>query len=117
MADYMEIAREFMKERKLKKQEEQINNELEAAKAEELLEAQGWCIVKSTVLDELIVWAADKHVAIPARWKGAVKYTLEELRELTKEPLPNKEELKQIHKAKKEFNGKIKPLNSIEKEV
>lgn len=114
MADYMEIARAFMKERKLKKQEEQVNNELEAAKAEELLEAQGWCIVKSTVLDELIIWVADKHVAIPARWQGAVKYTLEELRELTKEPLPNKEELKQIHEAKKAFKGKIEPLSLLD---
>jgi len=110
MADIMEMARKFVKEAKKREQEEQLNNELEAAKAEELLNKVGWCLVKSTVLDgELVVWAKD-NVAIPLRWRGAVKYTLEELKELTTEPLPTAEELKQIHQAKKKLGAKIKPL-------
>lgn len=84
---------------------------LEAREAKRLLEMQGWVVIHSKTLGEDILWCKDEKIIIPTRWRGAVKYTLRELQTLTSNPSLNAEGLKRIHKAKKEFDGKILPAN------
>ncbi len=84
---------------------------LEAREAKRLLETQGWVAIYSKTLGETVLWCRDEKVIIPTRWRGAVKYTLQELQTLTSNPSLNAEGLKRIHKAKKEFDGKILPAN------
>lgn len=79
----------------------------EAEKAQELLREQGWCVVWSRVLGEPVVWVRDGKVAIPERWKDAVKYHLRELEALTRPPKPGPEELRKLHQAKRLFGGEI----------
>lgn len=84
---------------------------LEAREAKRLLEMQGWVAIYSKTLGEAVLWCRDEKVIIPTRWRDAVKYTLRELQTLTSNPSLNAEGLKRIHKAKKEFDGKILPAN------
>lgn len=84
---------------------------LEVQEAKRLLETQGWVVIHSKTLGETVLWCRDEKVIIPARWRDAVKYTLRELQTLTGNPSLNAEGLKRIHKAKKEFDGKILPAN------
>jgi len=84
---------------------------LEAQEAKRLLETQGWVVIHSKTLGEDILWCRDEKVIIPTRWRGAVKYTLQELQTLTNNPDLTAEGLKRIHKAKKEFDGKILPAS------
>lgn len=84
---------------------------LEAQEAKRLLETQGWVVIHSKTLGEDILWCRDEKVIIPTRWRGAVKYTLQELQTLTSNPSLTAEGLKRIHKAKKEFDGKILPAS------
>ena len=84
---------------------------LEAQEARRLLEVQGWVVVYSKAIGEAVLWCRDEKVIIPTRWRGAVKYTLQELQTLTNNPDLTAEGLKRIHKAKKEFDGKILPAS------
>jgi len=84
---------------------------LEAQEAKRLLETQGWVVVYSKAIGEAVLWCRDEKVIIPTRWRGAVKYTLQELQTLTSNPDLTAEGLKRIHKAKKEFDGKILPAS------
>jgi len=84
---------------------------LEAEEARRLLEVQGWVVVYSKAIGEAVLWCRDEKVIIPTRWRGAVKYTLQELQTLTNNPDLTAEGLKRIHKAKKEFDGKILPAS------
>lgn len=54
----------------------------------------------------MVIWVWDAKVAIPARWRGAVTYTLTELEALAG---VTPEGLKKLHQAKKTFRGKIGP--------
>ena len=84
---------------------------LEAEEARRLLEVQGWVVVYSKAIGEAVLWCRDEKVIIPTRWRGAVRYTLRELQTLTNNPDLTAEGLKRIHKAKKEFDGKILPAS------
>ena len=83
---------------------------LEAQEAKRLLQERGWVAIHSKTLSEDILWCRDEKVIIPTRWKDAVRYTLAELQTLTGNPSLNAEGLKRIHKAKKEFEGKVIPV-------
>lgn len=83
---------------------------LEAQEAKRLLQERGWVAIYSKTLGEDILWCRDEKVIIPTRWRGAVRYTLAELQTLTSNPSLNAEGLKRIHKAKKEFQGKVIPV-------
>jgi hypothetical protein len=83
---------------------------LEQARVERLLNEYGWVAIYSEALNETVLWCRDERVIIPTRWRGAVKYTLRELQTLTSNPSLNAEGLKRIHRAKKEFQGKVIPV-------
>ncbi len=70
------------------------------------LRERGIAAIQSDALDgEVIYFAKDMKAAQKAP-VGAVAYTLDELRAIVQDP-PSKEGLKQIHSAKKLFNGQV----------
>lgn len=80
---------------------------LKEEQAKQLLEEQGWVAIYSETLGETVIWCRDEKVAIPTKWKDAVRYTLAELREISR---LDKEGLKRIHEAKKRFKGEVVSL-------
>ncbi len=82
---------------------------LEQARVERLLKEKGWITVYSEVLGETVIWCKDERVVIPTRWKDAVRYTLAELRELTRQSM-SEEDLRLLHAAKKNFNGTLETV-------
>ena len=83
---------------------------LEAQEARRLLEVQGWVVVYSKVLGELVLWLEHENVVIPSRWSRVVRYTLAEVRLLTKNPALDADGLRRLHMAKKMFQGKVKAV-------
>lgn len=77
----------------------------EAAKVKAALSNQGIAAIKSGTLGEVVYWAKDETEAAKAP-KGAVVYTLSELRHLYSEGTTRKG-LRQVHEAKKIFNGRL----------
>lgn len=82
---------------------------LEQARGERLLKEYGWVAVYSETLGETVLWCRNAKVAIPTRWKDAVRYTLSELKELTGWPI-TEEDLQLLHAAKKNFNGTLETV-------
>lgn len=59
-----------------------------AARAQMLLDDQGWCAIASDVLGETVLFLRDETVSVPAKWEHAATYTQEELTNLGKVYLP-----------------------------
>ena len=77
----------------------------EAAKVKAALSNQGIAAIKSGTLGEVVYWARDETEAAKAPL-GAVVYILSELQELSRGD-PTRNNLKQIHAAKKIFGGRV----------
>ena len=77
----------------------------EAEKVKARLRQYGIAKIQSDTLKENIFWAQDERQAAKVP-KGAVVYTMNELRELARGSL-TWEDLKRIHAAKRLFNGRI----------
>lgn len=89
-------------------QQQEPDYEAEAAKAAKLLRELGWCAIECRTLGgEVVIWVRSEKVAIPARWRDAVRYTLAELEALRKPPKPSPEDLRKLHGAKRLFGGEI----------
>lgn len=97
MADYLEIAEEFER----KKLETGVDEAIQR------LRNQGWVAIKSrTLRGETVIWVTDARVAVPARFRDAIKYTLEELQHLTEAGI-KPENLRMVHEAKRLCDGEI----------
>ncbi|MBT9168168.1 MAG: hypothetical protein DDT19_01513 [Syntrophomonadaceae bacterium] len=96
---------EMFKTQATPRQVEPVDYRHEGQKARELLSQQGWCAVRSKALGgEVVIWAKD-GVAIPAEWRGTVIYTMAELTLVADTADLTPAKLRQIHEAKKVFNG------------
>jgi hypothetical protein len=96
---------EALKYLQAKEQDKVIDFQAEAAKVKAALSRQGITAVKSDTLGEVIYWAKDETEAAKAPL-GAVVYILSELQELSRGD-PTRNNLKQIHAAKKIFGGRV----------
>lgn len=77
----------------------------EAARARSEIGRKGWAVIDSRALGERVVLAEDGVAGYP---RGMVVYTLSEIRALAQNP-PSREELAALHRAKKLFDGRIRP--------
>lgn len=71
---------------------------------------QGWCAVRSRVLDEIVILAKDEVVPIPARFRNCVVYYQTEFAELVGVP---PEQLRTVHEAKRNFGGCLLPEPAV----
>jgi hypothetical protein len=85
-----------------------IDRLTEAGKASRLIKEQGWCAVQSLALGgEIVIWARDGKVVVPVRWQSNVRYEMDELVALDANGGISKKGLRQIHQAKKLFEGQV----------
>jgi len=93
----------------LKKRKAEAASYLQREKAWGVIHQWGWAAIQSGVLGgEIILWTQDSKTVVPARWNDAVRYTIDELKELfNKNGKVTPEELRQIHQAKKLFGGTV----------
>lgn len=73
-------------------------------------EGPGWAAVRSHLLGETVLFLRDETVPIPPEAAGLVTYTRAELSILA---TGSEEALKEIHRAKKVFGGRVTSLNSL----
>jgi len=81
----------------LKQHKKEVKKLLKERKANELLKKQGWFLLNSSVLGEVVAVAKDKNTKVP---KNYVTYTLDEIKVLKKEfdeGQLDEEGLKRIH--------------------
>ena len=93
---------------KLRQHKKEVKEFLGQRKANELLKKQGWFLLKSSVLGEVVAVAKDEDTKVPGNY---VAYTLDEISMLQKgfnNGQLDEEGLKRIHKAKKKFGPKAK---------
>ncbi len=85
-----------------------VDPRCEGKKARALLNKQGWCAVKSQALGgEIVIWANDGKVIIPARWQGNVLYSMDEIAALAADGGVTEEGLRRVHEAKRIFGGTV----------
>lgn len=95
----------YLRSQQQSRQAQVLDFQAEAVKVKDYLRQHGIAKIRSDTLKEDVFFATDETQAGKAP-KGAVIYTLDELRELARGNLTG-EDLKQIHAVKKIFNGRV----------
>ena len=83
----------------------------QAATLEHMLATDGYTAIRSTVLNDVVLFVRDDSVAVPDKWADKVPFTMDELA-LVVGSAP--EMLKQIHEVKRVFGGKVVPIEDSE---
>jgi len=78
----------------------------QASELQHLLDTQGYAGIRSSIIDDIVVFVRDDSVVVPMRWTTKVRFTLDEL-SLMIGSAP--EAVKQIHEVKRVFGGKVVP--------
>ncbi|NLN76252.1 MAG: hypothetical protein GX139_08060 [Armatimonadetes bacterium] len=78
----------------------------QARRLQHLLDTQGYACIRSSVVEDIIVFVQDDSVAVPAKWSGKVQFTIDELRLMAGS---SPEAVKQVYEVKRVFGGKVVP--------
>ena len=93
---------------------ESHDSDPKAAKLAHLLRTQGYVGIKSSVVDDIVVFIRDDSVIVPSKWNGKVRFTQDEL---TLMAHSSAEDVKQIYSIKQIFGGKVVPADRLENNV
>jgi len=74
------------------------------------LQRRGWAVIYSRTLGQQVLWLRDSGIVVPDRWRRYVAYTLAELAALRG---ATKDELLQIHAAKRVLGGRVLPPGAV----
>ncbi len=66
----------------------------------------GWCLVRSSVLEDTVLWIRDERTSFPRQPKGRVVYTLAEL-DLLLDQDATAADLRALHTIKRTFPGAV----------
>ncbi|MHB1002167.1 MAG: hypothetical protein ACYC27_23245 [Armatimonadota bacterium] len=80
------------------------HNDPQVEKLRNLLSTQGYAVIKSPVVNDIIIFVRDDSVVIPTKWSHKVKYTMDELILMIGLPADT---VKQIFDVKQLFGGKV----------
>lgn len=80
----------------------------QASRLQHLLDSQGYAGIRSSIIEDIVVFVRDDSVVVPAKWSGKVIFTMDEL-SLMIGSAP--EAVKQIHEVKRVFGGKVVPTD------
>lgn len=78
----------------------------QAHRLQHLLDTQGYAGIRSSIVEDIVVFVRDDSVVVPAGWSGKVRFTMDELRLMVGS---SPEAVKQIHEVKRLFGGKVVP--------
>jgi len=76
----------------------------QAHRLQHLLDTQGYAGIRSSIVEDIVVFVRDDSVVVPAGWSGKVIFTVDELSLMIGSP---PEAVKQIHEVKRVFGGKV----------
>lgn len=80
----------------------------QASRLQHLLDTRGYAGVRSSIIEDIVVFVRDDSVVVPAKWSGKVAFTMDELSLLIGSA---PEAVKQIHEVKRVFGGKVVPTD------
>lgn len=78
----------------------------QARKLQHLLDTQGYAGIRSSIVEDIVVFVRDDSVVVPPKWTTKVRFTLDELRLMVGS---TPEAVKQICEVKRVFGGKVVP--------
>ncbi len=79
-----------------------------------LLDTQGYAGIRSSVIEDIVVFVRDDSVVVPAKWSGKVIFTMDELSLMISS---SPEAVKQIHEVKRVFGGKVVPTDESDSKL
>ena len=85
-----------------------------ASRLQHLLDTQGYAGIRSSILEDIVVFVRDDSVVVPARWSGKVRFTMDELSLMIGSA---SEAVKQIHEVKRVFGGKVVPTDESDSKL
>lgn len=80
----------------------------QSRRLQHLLDSQGYAGIRSSIIEDIVVFVRDDSVVVPTKWSGKVIFTMDEL-SLMIGSAP--EAVKQIHEVKQVFGGKVVPTD------
>jgi len=80
----------------------------QASRLQHLLDTQGYAGIRSSIIDDVVVFVRDETVVVPAKWSGKVWFTMDELSLMIGS---SPEAVKQIHEVKRMFGGRVVPTD------
>ncbi len=86
----------------------------QASRLQHLLDTQGYAGIRSSIIEDIVVFVRDDSVVVPAKWSGKVRFTMDEL-SLMIGSAP--EAVKQIHEVKRVFGGKVVPTDESDSKL
>lgn len=86
----------------------------QASRLQHLLDTQGYAGIRSSIIEDIVVFVRDDSVVVPTKWSGKVRFTMDEL-SLMIGSAP--EAVKQIHEVKRVFGGKVVPTDESDSKL
>ena len=86
----------------------------QAGRLQHLLDTQGYAGIRSSIIDDVVVFVRDDSVVVPPRWASKVTYTMDELTLMVGS---TPEAVKQIHEVKRVFGGKVVPTDESDSKL
>lgn len=78
----------------------------QALKLEHSLATRGYAGIRSSIIEDIVVFVRDDSVVVPDKWAGKVRFTMDELALMIGS---SPEAVKQIYEVKRVFGGKVVP--------
>ncbi|MCE5322403.1 hypothetical protein LLG46_03690 [bacterium] len=80
----------------------------QARRLEHALATRGYAGIRSSIIEDIVIFVRDDSVAVPDKWAGKVRFTMDELKLMVGS---SSEVVKQIHEVKRVFGGKVVPVD------
>lgn len=78
----------------------------QARRLQHLLDTQGYAGIRSSIIDDVVVFVRDDSIVVPDNWAAKVRFTMDELKLMIGS---SPEAVKQIYEVKRVFGGKVVP--------
>ncbi len=86
----------------------------QADRLQHLLDTRGYAGIRSSIIEDIVVFVRDDSVVVPAKWSGKVIFTMDELSLMIGS---SPEAVKQIHEVKRVFGGKVVPTDESDSKL
>lgn len=78
----------------------------QSRRLQHLLDTQGYAGIRSSIIDDVVVFVRDDSIVVPDKWTTKVRFTMDELALMVGS---SPEAVKQIYEVKRVFGGKVVP--------
>lgn len=80
----------------------------QARRLEHALATRGYAGIRSSIIEDIVVFVRDDSVVVPDKWAGKVRFTMDELKLMIGS---SPEAVRQIYEVKRVFGGKVVPAD------